>query len=193
MLCISQLAVSVAKLAARSPASPLPTNNRFLRTTAWRRSSRSEPLLWMGIRPSRRNVRRASRWLGVVLGQPWPTCERVCLAIAEYIEGFCGPVCLHSILGYLNPNDFESRLSAKKWTPWSVRKGGVEGEKKLSATGLSQLLAGRSMLHGCRRRGARLEPRQARVVSRVRSETAGGLRGRVTTPGGVESIGLPQV
>ncbi len=37
----------------------------------------------------------------------WPTRERVCLAIADYIERFYNPVRLHSTLGYLSPNDFE--------------------------------------------------------------------------------------
>ena len=44
-------------------ASSLPTKSQFLRPMASRRSARSEPLLWIGRRPSSRKRWSATRWL----------------------------------------------------------------------------------------------------------------------------------
>jgi hypothetical protein len=49
------------EVALISAASSVPTNNQFFLPTASRRNARSEPLLWMGSRPSSRKRWRATR------------------------------------------------------------------------------------------------------------------------------------
>ena len=48
---------------------------------------------------------------------PYETKQQAHQAIAAYIHGFYNPICLHSSLGYLSPNEYARRMKHIDQTP----------------------------------------------------------------------------